>query len=157
MLTAKNIVTDKFWIVEQDGSPVATIQTAPDGVVLVRDQQREKFPSISVLKQKYNIIFNYSRPAIKLSAAQAQQKIYGFPTATSAYNILYDVKLQLPVYTQEPDSKCYFCAGYYIINTKTGWELEFNPKLIMLNRYDFQGPFVSESDAQSELHRVAHK
>jgi hypothetical protein len=157
MLTAKNIVTDKFWIVEQNGNPVATIQTAHDGVVLVRDQQREKFPSISTLKQKYNIIFNYSRPAIKISSTTDQQKIYGYPTSSPAYNILYDVKLQLPVYTQELDSKCYFCAGYYLIKMKTHWELEFNPKLIMLNRYEFLGPFVSESDALSEKNKVGHK
>jgi hypothetical protein len=157
MLTAKNIVNDKFWIVEQDGSPVATIQSSPDGVVLVQNQRREKFPSISVLKQKHNIIFNYTKPASKISAPGEQRTIYGFPTATPAYNILFDVQLQLPVYTQDPSSKCYFCAGYYLVKEKSGWELEFNPKLIMLNRYEFLGPFISEADARAELAHQAHK
>lgn len=148
MLTAKNIIADKFWIVEQDGAPVATIQSAQDGVVLVKNQQREKFPSISVLKQKYNIIFNYTKPANKITPNKPVSSVYGFPTSTPAYNILYDVQLQLPVYTQEPDSKCYYCAGYYLIKNKKTWELEFNPKLIMLNRYEFQGPFCSEAEAR---------
>jgi hypothetical protein len=150
MLTAKSIVNDKFWIVEQDGSPIATIQSAPDGVVLVKNQQREKFPSISVLKQKYNIIFNYSKPAAKILPESEHQKIYGYPTATPAYNILYDVKLQVPVYTQEPNSKCYFCAGYYLVEDRTEWTVEFNPKLIMLNRHKFQGPFCTREQAESE-------
>ena len=63
---AKPIVKNKFWVVEDHGTKVATIQAVEDGVVYVHDAQREKFPSIKLLSKQYNIVFDkMPRSAIK--------------------------------------------------------------------------------------------
>jgi hypothetical protein len=51
---AKPVVKDKFWVVEDHGTRVATIQATVDGgFVYVHDDEREHIPSLKVLKQKY--------------------------------------------------------------------------------------------------------
>ena len=56
---AKPIVKNKFWVVEEQGTKIATIQARDDGgFVYVHDDLREYFPTVKILKQKYNIKFN---------------------------------------------------------------------------------------------------
>ena len=56
---AKPVVKDKFWIVEQYGAKIATIQAVDEngGYVYVHDNEREHFPSIKLISKKYNIQF----------------------------------------------------------------------------------------------------
>ena len=53
-MEAKPVVKNKFWVVEEGGRQVATIQASPDGLVLVKGHQREKFVNFKLLKDKYN-------------------------------------------------------------------------------------------------------
>ena len=55
---AKPIVDGKFWIVEEAGEKIATIQAVEEGgFVYVHDEARELFPSIKILQKTYNIEF----------------------------------------------------------------------------------------------------
>ena len=55
---AKPIVKNKFWIVEEAGEKIATIQACDEGgFVYVHDNEREMFTSIRMLSKKYNINF----------------------------------------------------------------------------------------------------
>ncbi len=139
-LLAKPIVKNKFWIVEKNGIKYATIQSAPDGVVFVQDQTREKFPSIKTLKNKYDILFDRAR--VSKNEKPSNKQVYGFPTKGRAHNILYDVVRKLPIYTQSAKSKSCYCAGYYLVNVKGEWEEMFCPKLLVLQRHEYMGPFV---------------
>jgi hypothetical protein len=146
---AKPVVKDKFWIVERDGSQCATIQAIDEngGYAYVHDNKREYFPSIKLLSKKYNITF-----------AKAERKktvyeddIYGFPTSGKHYNALFDVQRYLPIYTKTRVSKSYFGAGYYAVKLNDSWSRQFCPKLIMLNRYEYCGPFSTLEAAQREV------
>ena len=49
---AKPVVKNKFWVVEDQGHRVATIQATVDGgFVYVHDEEREHIPSLKLLKQ----------------------------------------------------------------------------------------------------------
>ncbi|MCX7593180.1 MAG: hypothetical protein N2235_05370 [Fischerella sp.] len=140
-LIAKPVVKNKFWIVERDnGSKVATIQVATDGVVFVNEQRREKFPSVKSLGTKYNIKFDKAFKTPK----KVSNEIYGYPTDGPVSNPLYDIKRKLPIYTKTKKSKSYFCAGYYLIKMNENWVEAFCPKLITLNRHPFKGPFLNK-------------
>ena len=55
---AKPVVKNKYWIVEEDGNKVATIQAVEEGgFSFVQDNTREKFASIKMISKKYNIEF----------------------------------------------------------------------------------------------------
>lgn len=151
-LEAKPVVKNKFWIVEQAGEKVATIQAAPDGVVLVKGQKREKFVSLKLLKDKYNIHVGRAPKAEK--KAVNTYEIYSFPTDCRPYNELYDVRRRLPFYTKSSKSKSVFCAGYYAIQLNGEWDEHFCPKAITVNRYPYHGPYATPAQAQAKLREL---
>jgi hypothetical protein len=141
-LTAKQVIKNKFWIVEKDGNKIATIQTTPTGVTLVQDEKREQFASINLLKSKYNIAFDKAKatrkPAITFD-------VNGYPCDHRPYNALFNVAKKLPVYTKTDKSKSFFCAGHYLVKFSLGYVHAYCPKLITLNRYEFFGPFPTKA------------
>ena len=151
-LLAKQIVKGKCWIVEEDGTKVATILASPQGVTLVQNQKREQFPNLKVLSERYNILVDKSKPAKALKEAST---VYGYPCDYKAQNILWDVKHALPVFTKGNKSKSFFCAGYYIIKFNIGWAKSYCPKFITLNRYEYQGPYQTKETMQEQL-RIAN-
>ena len=142
-LIAKPIVKNKMWIVESAGTKVGNIMAVEEGgVVYVHDNQRESFPSIKLLSKQYNIEF------VKAEKVKKEKldvyDVYGFPTNSQPNNEVLDVQRYLPIYTKGTKSKSFFCAGYYIIKFSSTWVRAYCPKLITLNRYEYEGPFKTQ-------------
>jgi len=149
---AKPVIKNKFWIVEQSGHKIATIQAVDEngGFVYVHDDQREHFPSIRLISKKYNIEFvKADKPHRPID-----NDVYGFPVEGTAHNQVLDVQRYLPIYTKGAKSKSFFCAGHYLIKFGNNWARQFCPKLITLNRYEYQGPFKTQERAESALKEI---
>lgn len=150
-LIAKPVIKNKFWIVEDQGNKIATIQAVEDGgFVYVHDQQRERYTTIKLLSKTHNIKFDNVTPKKERVTVQ-EHEVHGYPVSNKPWNVLYDVKHQFPVYTKTSKSKSYYCAGYYIIKFNNGWVKSYCPKFITLNRYEFQGPFKTKTEMQERL------
>lgn len=150
-LIARPILKNKYWIVEDNGSKVGTIQAVEDGgFVYVHNETRERFTTIKLLSKARNVVFDNSTVKKEKTHAESHE-VYGYPVSNKPWNILWDVKHQFPVYTKTSKSKSYYCAGYYIIKFNNGWVKSYCPKFITLNRYEFQGPFKSKTDMQEAL------
>jgi len=67
---------------------------------------------------------------------------------------MYDIQKKLPLFTKSKDSKSLYCAGYYTIRFEKGWVKSFCPKLITLQRYEYQGPFKTDLEMKQVLSRV---
>ena len=78
-------------------------------------------------------------------------------TSCAPYNVLYDVKKSLPLFTKSIKSKSLYCAGYYIIHFDKGWVKSFCPKLITLEKYDFCGPFKNKIEMKDALGKANAK
>lgn len=149
-LLAKPVLKNKFWIVENHGEKIATIQMIEDGsVVYVSPTERKKYASIKVLSREHNILFD--RVDKKTKSTVQEYEAHGYPVSSKPWNVLYDVKHRFPIYTKTSKSKSYFCAGYYIIKFNNGWVKSFCPKFITLNRYDYQGPYKTKLEMQEQL------
>jgi hypothetical protein len=146
-IEAKPVVKNKYWIVEDDGRKVGTIQAAEDGVVLVQDNRRLKYPSIKVLGTAHNIRFVRGQKAQTASV----DSVYDYPCRTVPYNAIYDLRLRLPLYTTSRKSRSYRCAGYYLVCVDSQWVEEFCPKKIILTRNKFLGPFQSREQMAQVL------
>ena len=94
------------------------------------------------LKDRFNIKF------VDASECDtASTLVYGYPTNvhdahdgaddTHVHNPMWDMKQGLPLYTKKSDSQCWYAAGYYNIDGN----IEYCPKLIILQRNDYSGPF----------------
>lgn len=142
-IIAKPVVKNKFWIVEDHGEKVGTIQAVDEGgFAYVHNNERELFPSIKLLSKKYNIEFVKAEKPKKDETVQ--HEVYGYPTSHTPHNQVLDVQRYLPIFTKSVKSKSFFCAGYYIIKFSSTWVRAYCPKLITLNRYEYQGPFKSQ-------------
>ena len=147
-LIATAVVKNKFWVVEDQGEKIATIQARDDGgYVYVHDDEREYFPTVKVLKKKYNIKFSSSNSKAK----HLPNLVYDYPIIGKAYNQVYDVQRKLPIYSKTAKSKSFFCAGYYLVKINDIWVEQFCPKNITLNRYPFVGPFRTDTECKKTL------
>lgn len=149
-IIAKPVVKNKFWIVEEHGNKIGTIQAIDEGgVAYVHNDEREVFPSINLLSKTYNIEF------VKAEKLKVEKKeiydVYGFPTPHRPHNEVLDVQRYLPIYTKAGKSKSFFCAGHYIIKFSSTWVKAYCPKLITLNRYEYQGPFKTQERMAESL------
>lgn len=151
MLIATPVVKGKFWIVEEDGKKVATIQSSPAGVAYVEQEKREKFVSINLLKAKHNISFTKAKSS---KTTPKINEVSSYPCDSTPHNALFDVTKKLPVYTKSNKSKSFYCAGFYLIKFNSSFIREFCPKLISLNRYEFRGPFHSKTEADLFLQEL---
>lgn len=145
-LIAKPVIKNKFWIVENNGKQVATIQSTPDGITFVKDEEREKFVSIKLLKSKYSITFDNKKNTKKTT--EITHEVNGFPCNHKPYNALLNVSKKLPVFTKTNKSKSFFCAGHYLIQFNSEYVQSYCPKLITLSRYEFFGPFKTKTAAK---------
>lgn len=151
-LLAKQILKNKFWIVEDEkNNKVATIQAVEDGTYVYVDKRsdRQKYPSIKLLTADHNVVFDRQKKS--KSDLIEQQEIYGFPISQKPYNVYWDVKNKFAVFTKNKKSKSFFCAGYFAIKFNHGWTKAYCPKLITLNRYPFQGPYNNKLEALEQL------
>lgn len=149
-MIANCVVKNKFWVVENRGEKIATIQATNAGFVYVHNNERERFPSIKGISKKYNLTFGTAKTRTYKDDAHT---CHGFPTSCKPHNQLWDVKLKIPLFAQTSKSKCLYGAGYYAIKhtAETGFMTEYCPKYITLARNQYIGPFKSNIELTEYL------
>jgi len=155
---AKPLVKDRFWILSRNGESVGLLNRIGDSHYVVTDHGRKiAFNSKKTLLDKYPIRF-IKHQASDVAATYTQKEVHGYPiNSKKAFNVIYDLNRKLPMFNKREDSKCWFCAGHYIINfTKIGWTTASCPKLITLDRYGYKGPYKTAEDAKEALKYAKH-
>jgi alpha-acetolactate decarboxylase len=151
---AKPVVDGKFWIVEQDENKV--------GVLKLNEQRKYIFSSkdtVTVFDNKKKLFETFGTDFFvaktkKTEVITEDKEIHGYPTSASPYNPMFDVKRHLPLFTKSNKSKSVYCAGYYIIKFDKGWVKSFCPKLITIERYQYEGPFKTELEMKQRLNNA---
>lgn len=149
---AKPLVKDRFWILSKNGESVGLLNKLNNShYIVTQNGKKIAFNSKEKLLDKYPLRFIKYKTSNKKN--DPIQEIYGYPiNSKTGYNITYDLKRKLPLYNKQDNSKCWFCAGHYIIYFyKIGWTTSFCPKLITLDRYKYQGPFKTAEEAKEAL------
>ncbi len=158
---AKTLVKDKFWIVEQNGQKLGTLQKKEDNgwIFLSKQDNKQVFHTQESLFTKFgfNIFDTPSVPQEPIIEQTSNFEVHKFPCSQHPYNPMFDVQKQLPVYTKTPKSKSQFCAGYYIICFEKGWRKAYCPKMITLSRYPYEGPIKTKIEMQQVLNNAIKK
>jgi hypothetical protein len=148
---AKPIVDGKFWIVEQDGTKIATLHKKENNKFVLSSTTGEvMFNKKQDLTKQFGTDFFLNSPKIKVTQAETTE-CHGFATSVTPYNSMYDVRRKLPLFTKSLQSKSLYCAGYYIIKFNKGWVKSFCPKVITLERNPYKGPFKTEFEMKQVL------
>jgi hypothetical protein len=145
-MIAKPVLKNKFWVVEDNGKKIATIQATDVGFVYVHNDEREKFPSIKNLSKKYNITFENTKFK---PPKEDSHHCYGYPTSCKPHNQIYDVQRRLPIFTKTDKSRSLYCAGYYVIKLGGSYVTEYCPKNITISRNEFFGPFKTKDEQKA--------
>jgi hypothetical protein len=155
---AKTLVKDKFWIVEENGQKLGTLQKQSDNgwIFLSKKDSRQVFHTPESLFTKFgvDIFVESNTPRIQDEVQTDNFEVHGYPCSQHPYNPMFDVQKQLPVYTKTPKSKSQFCAGYYIICFEKGWRKAYCPKMITLSRYPHRGPIKTKLEMQQVLNNA---
>ena len=152
MIIAKTVIPNQYWILKQDDRKIGNIEAAPDGFNVVINGSRQIFKNLHTIKKRVSIDFqNLPKPVL----LNPSHSVHGYPTDSPPYNGVYDVRHHVPLWTREPRSKSWYAAGWYRIQHGRTWHTVFCPKMIMLNRNQFQGPFYSQCEA--EIHEPSHQ
>ena len=163
---AKTLVKDKFWIVEENGQKLGTLQKKENNgwIFLSKADKRQVYVTQESLFQKFGInIFEENKQAQeqiksvdKWDRLEGEDyNVHGFPCSQKPYNPMFDVQKHLPIYTKKPKSKSVFCAGYYIVYfEKVKWRKAYCPKVITLQRYPYKGPMKSKVEMQQVLNNA---
>jgi hypothetical protein len=147
MIVAKPVVANQYWILKQDDQKIGNIQASADGFVVKIQNQISSYKTIPMVRKKTNIEFE---PAEKVSKPTTDS-VHGYPTGCRAHNAMWNVQLKLPLFTKTTKSKSWFAAGWYTVKQHRAWKAVHNPKLIVLERYKYQGPFHTKEQANESI------
>jgi hypothetical protein len=146
-LIAKPVIDKQFWILQDGNQKVGNIEACAGGYQVKIHDQIAQFKTIRMAAQRVNIVFEPKVQPIKHKVNA--NIVHGYPTAGRVNNPMWDVKMKLPIYTKTSKSKSWFAAGWYRVKKGRSWSVTQDPKLIVLQRYSYSGPFYTQQEAQS--------
>jgi hypothetical protein len=144
MLIAKPVINKQFWILQDGNQNVGNVEACAGGYQVKINNQITQYKTIRMLAQRINVKFE--DPVAKVKTQRAIE-VHGYPAKGRVCNPIWDVKMKLPIYTKTNKSKSWFAAGWYMIKKGRSWTMLQDPKLIMLQRYAYQGPYYSQQQA----------
>ena len=146
MIIAKPVVANQYWILQEGDHKVGNIQAGPEGYIVTLQNQVINYKTIPMVRRAVGIEFT---PPEKKSRP-VTDAVHGFPTGCRAHNGMWDVKKKLPLFTKLAKSKSWYAAGWYQVKQHRNWKVVHNPKLILLERYPYRGPFMSKEQANDQ-------
>jgi len=148
-LIAKPIIQDQYWVVTDGERKVGNVVANSAGYEVKLNGSFLQFNNTDELKHKTNIKFQ----PLKLES-KAQLPVIDYPTPSNIYNYVYDVKRKLHLFTDSENSKCLRVAGYFAVDMNGNKTVEFCPKYIFIQRYEYRGPYKTDSEANSQLNTL---
>lgn len=147
MIIAKPVIPDRYWILKENDKKIGNIEVEAGGYKVRIADRIEIFPALPNIKKKINI--DFLPIETKSTAATDNKSVYGYSTTHQPHNAVYDVKHQVPLWTHDTRSRSWYAAGWYRVKQGRHWSVVHCPKLIVIQRYPYKGPFHTEDQAQS--------
>lgn len=145
MYTAKEVIKEKFWIVNNSYGNVGTLRKIDTGHYEFYDRNSNTKAFIDDMEELFTI-------ESKVVKEVKEAAVNGYLTGMN--KIFVAEHSRFPVFKKSKSANTLFAAGYYIIEFEgTGWQWAFAPKVNTLEKYHSVGPFQSEWEANLELKR----
>jgi hypothetical protein len=147
MITAKPVVDQNYWILTQGDAKIGAITAGSDGYTVTIRGRRQQFADMRRLQTGLKI----DLPAVPRIPRSDHAQVHGHDAGCRAYNGMWHVQLRIPVFTKSTKSRSWYAAGWYAVQQARSWKIVRNPKLILLQRYRFQGPFQDRDTVQQQV------
>lgn len=143
-LIAKPVIDKQFWILQENNNKIGNIEACDGGYqVKINNQVIAQYKTIKLVERNINVTFE----TIPKPEKKTSNIVHGYQAAGRVYNPVWDVPQKLPVYTKTRKSKSWYAAGWYTIKKGRHWAAEQDPKLIVLKRYPYKGPYHTKKEA----------
>lgn len=149
-LVAKPIIKDQYWVVTDGVQKVGNVTASSTGVSLKLNGNNIEYKNTNELKRKTRIEFQ----SLKTDSTKPNLPFAHYPTTNKVFNSVLDIRRKLHLYTKTQKSKCYYAAGWYVINQNGLNEVVFCPKYIFIQRYKYLGPFKTEDEAVALINNL---
>ena len=143
MYNIKEIIKDKFWIVESKQGKIGTIRKV--------DDKYDFFNQINKTTEQLDTLADFQESVQGTNISTGTQTCSGYPTNSAAVYCMENQKL--PLFKKSEKANTIFAAGYYVIKFKD-WLPSFCPKHATIADRDFLGPFFTEWEMNIEMKRV---
>jgi hypothetical protein len=143
-IVAKPVIDNEFWILQENNRKIGNVEACQGGYQVRINNQTAQFKTIRMLQQRVDIQFEHVPKTSKVRVGHA---VHGYPTVGRAHNGIWNVPNRLPLYTKTAKSKSWYAAGWYAVRQGRVWETVQDPKLIVLQRYPYHGPFYTQEVA----------
>ena len=145
-IIALPVIDKQFWILKENDRKVGNIEACAGGYQVKINNQTAQFKTIRMVEQRVNVHFESVHKRIK--SPESKHLVHGYLVAGRIYNPMWDISQQLPIYTKNSKSKSWFAAGWYRVKKGRSWHVLQGPKLIMLKRYTYHGPYHTKQEAE---------
>ena len=145
-LIALPVIDKQYWILKDNDRKVGNVEACAGGYQVKINDQIAQYKTIKMVEQRVHVQFESVPKVVK---EKPTNSVHGYPVAGRMYNPIWDVPQKLPIYTKTNKSKSWFAAGWYQVKKGRAWQVLQGPKLIMLQRYPYHGPFHSKEEAHS--------
>jgi len=146
-LIAKPIIKDQYWVVTDGEKKVGNVLANNAGYELILNGSTLQFNNTKDIQKKTKISFQ----PMKSNKTKVEMPYPEYPTTNKTYNNIFDIKRKLHIFTKTNKSKCYHVAGWFVINQNGQNQTFFCPKYIFIQRYEYVGPFKTESEANNYI------
>ena len=151
-IKTKQLLRDRFWIIEHNGSRIGTIQRHDQNQFIVTGTDSSVTNcTLEEIEDKFNL---FDTTDVVEHKQDLVKEVYGYPTKHSPYNAVFDVHHKLPLYSKSPNSDNMYAAGYYCVKFPKGWVKGFCPKLSTIAENDFEGPFKTVMEQRKVFSNV---
>lgn len=144
MILAKNVIKDKFWILEENAKRVGMMNFKDDNYVInlkrkeytVHSQTDLKNLGIEFVKRDYN--------------HGGHLEVMGYPTDQEEVFNVQEIE-GYPTFTKKAASRSTHVAGWYGLRFKNGWVCSLCPRLTTIQNNIHVGPYKSKMDLKVVL------
>lgn len=151
-IKTKQLLRDRFWIIEHNGSRIGTIQRHDQNQFIVTGTDSSVTNcTLEEIEDKFNL---FDATDVVEHKQDLVKEVYGYPTKHSPYNAVFDVHHKLPLYSKSPNSDNMYAAGYYCVKFPKGWVKGYCPKLSTIAENDFEGPFKTVMEQRKVFSNV---
>ena len=149
-LIAKPIVKNQYWVITDGDKKVGNVIADQNGFDVKLNGNNLHFTSTEDIRKKTKITFE----SIKNTKSKQNYPFPEYPTTNKVYNSVMDIKRKLHLFTKTTKSKCFYVAGWFVVNQNGIEQLTLCPKYIFIQRYSYVGPFKTEIEAKQALNNT---
>lgn len=149
-LIAKPVVKNQFWIVTDGNEKVGNVLADGSGFEVKLNGNKTHYKNTKAIERITNIHFE----SVSKFKTKQETPFSEYPTTSKVFNSMLDVKRKLHLYTKTLKSKCYYAAGWFTVKQGSEHKVVFCPKYIFIQRYEFNGPYKTETEAKNVLNSL---